>query len=302
MDLKTEFERYGFEKICDHIYQDPEKNVPKVMKFVDTMSHGTFSKYRQLVWKAIEDPHSTYHGYINHIIKDVDPEIAKHIAANIVVNAGFNGTKVRDELKRKYYYPVPWMMRIKYEDLLTAETYISDGEKFAIYLYCIEDIETNEDLEAFKQLTKSHPDSVFMLFTDGHLLSPELMRHVIRHRNIIFVLTDDDEQSIAFLKQYKAAFGIKCDHHSDALFNHYVEEGVYFIWVRSDSKEFFEFLKHYRLTKSLFIIDEKYDIDLLDDPHDDIETLIKNGRVDFMRKRGLENVESTSDEAESALS
>lgn len=287
MDLKTEFERYGFEKVCDHIYQDPEKNLPIVMHFVDTMSHGTFSKYRQLAWDAIEDPHSTYHEYINHIIKDIDPEIAKHIAANIVVNAGFNGTKVRDELKRTYYYPVPWMMRIKHQDLLTTETYVSDGEKFAIYIYCIEGIETNQDLEDFKCLTKNHPDSVFLLFTDGHILTANFMSHVIRSRNILFVLTSDDQERIAFLKQYKAAFGIKCDHHRDELFNHYIEEGVYFVWVRSDSKASFEFLKHYRLRKSLFIIDEKYDIDLLDDPHDDIETLIKNGRVDFMRKREL---------------
>ncbi len=38
MDLKREFEKYGFEKILDYIYRNPHKNLPLIMDFIDYMN------------------------------------------------------------------------------------------------------------------------------------------------------------------------------------------------------------------------------------------------------------------------
>lgn len=284
MNLKREFEKYGFEKILDYIYRDPHKNMPLVMDFIDDMSQGTFPEHRKLARQAIEDESAPYHYYIHHILNDVDAELAKHIMANITVNAGIIGSQDRNKLKRKYYYPVPWVMSLLFSDLKTMDDLISQGEKFSIYIYLIEDVPLSKQDDLIT-LIKKHHQSVFLLFTDGQLIDETLISATLKSRNLIFTLTSPETACLSLLKEKRLLYGIDVHSFTKDLLDEYRTLGVYFIWYHSPSKEHFEMLAAYRVHEPLFIIDEDFDIDLLENPHGDISTYIKNGRIEYMRKR-----------------
>lgn len=284
MDLKREFEKYGFEKILDYIYRNPHKNLPLIMDFIDYMSQGTFPEHRKLARQAIEKEDDPYHYYIDHIIKDVDPELAKHLMANLTVNAGINGSQKRNLLKRQYHYPVPWVMSLLYSDLETMDDLVRQGEALAIYIYLIEDLPLAHQ-EDFITLTHNHPQSVFLLFTDGQLVNEQMIKSTLRTRNIIYTLTKPNIEKMAFLKERRMLYGMDVPSFTKDLLDEYRTMGIYFLWYHSPSLEHFRLLSKYRINEPLFIIDEDFDIDLLENPHGNIQTYIENGRIEYMKKR-----------------
>lgn len=282
MNLKEEFNRYGFEKILDYVYRNPDKNLPLVMDLIDEMSKGTFPRYRQMARRAISVHDAPYHQYIRHVLHDVDSECLKHSLSNIIVNAGINGSQKRNELKRKYFYPIPWVMRLSFDE--HADTYMTQGEKDYIYIYLLENIH-KDNVDDFVETVKKHPQSVFVVFTDGEIIDDHFISNILSTRNIILLLNHHDRALMDYLFEKKMYFGIRDDHITREKADQYIREGVYFVWTKAADYDEFISLRSYRVNSSIFIIDEAHDIDLLEYPDQDIDTLIKNGRAKYLREK-----------------
>ncbi len=56
----------------------------------------------------IEDPADPYHGYLMHMIKDVDREVLTALAVNFFINANLTGWPRQKELRKKYNCNIPW--------------------------------------------------------------------------------------------------------------------------------------------------------------------------------------------------
>ena len=85
MSVSTTIARLGLTKAFDHLYKDPENNLPQLMDWADKFAKGQFQGQRAAIRKAIEDPENAYYPYVRHIIRDVDPEVMKTAAVNFFV-------------------------------------------------------------------------------------------------------------------------------------------------------------------------------------------------------------------------
>ena len=108
MNVSSTIARFGLTKAFDHLYKDPENNLPQLMDWADRFAKGRFPGQRAAIRTAIEDPANAYYPYVRHIIRDVDPEVVKTFAVNFFINANLISGPIQDEMRAKYNCNIPW--------------------------------------------------------------------------------------------------------------------------------------------------------------------------------------------------
>ena len=73
MSVSTTVTKYGIEQAIKFMYKDPEKNLPKLMDWADTLCKGRFPGQRAAIRRAIEDPTYPYLSLI-HISLALTPK------------------------------------------------------------------------------------------------------------------------------------------------------------------------------------------------------------------------------------
>ena len=276
MEIAETFKRYGFEKVLDLAYQNPEKYLPSIIHFVDSISEERFASSRALVRKAIEEKEHPYHIYVRHLFHDLDPEIAKKLVTNIMIYAGLFGSKTRNEMKETYGIKEwPWVIGMsEHYCLEEMDDVISQGEELGIFIYLIEEPLTEDVLDL---LTK-YPHSTFVFFTDGENLNSTRMSKIMRLRNIIITLTKEKEETIALLKKKRVYFGLSSKIIDEDWFEEKMYEGYYYLWYQTKSHKEFTLLESYRQKRPLLMVDESQDMYILENPHGQVLEDIKNKR------------------------
>jgi hypothetical protein len=276
MEIAETFKRYGIEKVLDLAYQDPEKYLPYIMHFVDSISEDRFSSQRALVRKAIEEKDHPYHIYVRHLFHDLDPEIAKKLVTNIMIYAGIFGSKTRNEMKETYGRKRwPWVIGMSEDyDLEEMDDMITQGEEVGIFIYLIEEPLTEEVLDMLKE----HTHSTFVFFTDGDHLDSNRMSKIMKLRNIMITLTKEKEETMALLKKKCVYFGLSSKTIDENWFEDKMNEGYYYLWYKTKSPDEFALLKTYRQKRPLLMVDESKDMYILENPHGSVLENIKNDR------------------------
>lgn len=101
----------GISTAYNYLEKDPEKNLPKIMDWVDKFAGSgpnSFEGQRAVVRSVIEDPESNWYQMIMHLLKDTDKEVVKTIFTNFVMNAVLVGWKTQEEYREKYNCNIPW--------------------------------------------------------------------------------------------------------------------------------------------------------------------------------------------------
>ena len=72
----------------DYIGNDPEKNLPKLMAWVDKIdAKDAYKKQRDFVRSIINNPDSNWYKYIISLWNDIDPEVRKVMFTNFFINS-----------------------------------------------------------------------------------------------------------------------------------------------------------------------------------------------------------------------
>ncbi|HPR91057.1 MAG TPA: radical SAM protein, partial [Synergistaceae bacterium] len=75
MQVPNSLKKIGIEQAVNYLVKNPEKNVPKLMDWVDRHSGENFEKQRQAVRNAIDDPENCYHQMMFNALSDLDKEV-----------------------------------------------------------------------------------------------------------------------------------------------------------------------------------------------------------------------------------
>ena len=103
--------RFGLSMAYDYIEKNPEKNIARLMEWVDRFAGegpDTFPQQRAAVRNVINDPSSNWYQLIMRIFRDTDNDVLKTFFTNFVLNANLIGWKVQEENRKKYNCNVPW--------------------------------------------------------------------------------------------------------------------------------------------------------------------------------------------------
>ena len=204
MSVSTTIARLGLTKAFDHLYKDPENNLPQLMDWADKFAKGQFQGQRAAIRKAIEDPENAYYPYVRHIIRDVDPEVMKTAAVNFFINANLVAGPIQEELRAKYNCNIPWAilldptsacnlhcvgcwaadygnkLNLTFEEL---DDIVSQGKEMGVYFYLCSGGEPLVRKKDIIRLCEKHNDCMFTAFTNGTLIDEEFADEMLRVKN-----------------------------------------------------------------------------------------------------------------------
>lgn len=204
MAVSATIAKFGLTKAFDHLYKDPENNLPQLMDWADKFAGDQFPGQRKAIRAAIEDPQNPYYPYVRHIIRDVDPEVMKTVAVNFFINGNLVGWKKEEELREKYNCNIPWAilldltsacnlhcvgcwaadygnrLNLSYEEL---DDIITQGKEMGVYFYLFAGGEPLMRKKDIIRLCEKHDDCMFTAFTNGTLIDEAFADEMLRVKN-----------------------------------------------------------------------------------------------------------------------
>lgn len=192
-----------------YINKDPEKNVPKLMAYVDKLAGdgpNSFPVQRAYIRDAVNNPDSNWYKMIMRIFHEVDIDIIKKVFSNFFVNANLMGWQKQDALRKKYNCNIPWAilmdptsacnkhctgcwaaeygnkLNLTYDELSNI---IDQGKELGIYMYIYTGGEPLVRKKDLIKLCEKHNDCIFLSFTNGSLIDEEFANEMLRVKNFI---------------------------------------------------------------------------------------------------------------------
>ena len=108
MNFKTELQKLGLEEAIHYVYQDPLKNLNRILAWADSFDDSHYAGARRAIHEVLDQPNHPYRQYIKNILANVDEKVAKRILVNFFINADLIGWKKQQRYRDKYGCNVPW--------------------------------------------------------------------------------------------------------------------------------------------------------------------------------------------------
>ncbi|NJP41586.1 radical SAM protein [Oscillospiraceae bacterium HV4-5-C5C] len=248
MKISSSVAEFGVRRVIDSITDNPEKNIPRLMTWVDRLSNGEFETQRAVVRKAVYDKDNPYHDFIYKTACSIDKETLKTFVVNFIVHANLEGWEKQQYYRDTYNCNVPWAILLdptsacnlhctgcwaaEYGNKLNLtfdeiDDIINQGKALGVYFYIYtggEPLVRKKDLIA---LCEKHPDCEFLSFTNGTLIDEAFVADMLRVKNFIpaisiegFEEATDNRRgqgtygkathAMSLLKQKHLPFGISC--------------------------------------------------------------------------------------------
>lgn len=213
MNLSNRAVRLGLTTAFRFIGKDPDKNLPKLMRWVDRFAgegSGSFISQRQAFRNVIDDPNNSMHKLLWSLWEDIDEKVLKTIFQNFLVNANFVGWPRQEELRRRYNCNIPWTILLdptsacnlhcigcwaaEYGNKLNLsfdeiDSILTQGKELGVYFYIYtggEPLVRKQDLIA---IARKHHDCAFMAFTNGTLIDEEFANDLLSVKNFVPVIS-----------------------------------------------------------------------------------------------------------------
>lgn len=249
--LKDAARSAAVEQVLHYLEKDPEANIPKIMKLIDTVTpKDWYAKQRAAFRKAIADKDNWYQLIMK--VYDLDPGVRQAFFRNFILNASLQGSARQEEVSAKENCNVPWAilldptsacnmhctgcwaaeygnrLNLTFEEL---DSIVTQGKELGTYMYIFtggEPLVRKQDILA---LCEKHSDCEFLSFTNGTLIDEDFCQQMLRVKNFVpaislegFEEANDSrrgegcyakvQQAMALLKAHKLPFGISACYTS----------------------------------------------------------------------------------------
>ena len=249
--LKNAAMAAGLEQVLHYLEKDPETNIPKIMKLIDTVTpKDWYAKQRAGFRQAIEEKNNWYQLIMK--VYELDPGVRQAFFRNFILNASLLGSARQDEVSRRENCNVPWAilldptsacnmhctgcwaaeygnrLNLTFEEL---DSIVTQGKELGTYMYIFtggEPLVRKKDVIA---LCEKHSDCEFLSFTNGTLIDEDFCREMLRVKNFVpaFSLEGFEEandsrrgqgayekvqKAMQLLKAHKLPFGISACYTS----------------------------------------------------------------------------------------
>lgn len=241
----------GMEQVLHYLEKDPETNIPKIMKLIDTVTpKDWYAKQRAAFRKAIDEKSNWYQLIMK--VYELDPGVRQAFFRNFILNASLQGSARQDEVSTRENCNVPWAilldptsacnmhctgcwaaeygnrLNLTFEEL---DSIVTQGKELGTYMYIFtggEPLVRKKDVIA---LCEKHSDCEFLSFTNGTLIDEEFCREMLRVKNFVpafslegFESANDSrrgegayqkvQKAMKLLKDHKLPFGISACYTS----------------------------------------------------------------------------------------
>jgi len=253
MTAKEKISGFVLNQAMNYISGDPEKNLPKLLAWVDGIGWGEgFATHKKVLHDVLENPENNWYQYVMGLWKDIDNDVLKTTFRNFWLNASLFGGPKLDANAEKYGCNIPWAILLdptsacnlkctgcwaaEYGNSLnmsyeTLDGIIRQGKELGTYFYLYSGGEPLVRKTDIIRLCRTHPDCQFAAFTNGTLINEAFADEMLRVKNFIPAISvegfesDTDfrrgegtfnkvEKAMALLKSKRLPFGISCCYTS----------------------------------------------------------------------------------------
>lgn len=193
------------------VTKDREASFLKIVDIAETFYGNAISKEKyDAVRAAIRDPENRWVKFINKIIDETNPHVAKMAVMNLGYEAFFRGTKMIRKNREKYHCNIPWLIlfdptsacnmhcagcwagtygnknNLSFEDM---DKIITQGKELGVYLYMLTGGEPLVRKKDILMLAEKHNDVELSIYTNSTLIDEAFCEEVARLGNITFQLS-----------------------------------------------------------------------------------------------------------------
>ncbi len=207
--ISNSIKKFGIRQAYSYIEKDPEKNLMKIMDWVDKFAGegpDSFPVQRAAVRNILGNPDSNWYQLILRIIRDTDPEVMKSFFTNFFLNASLVGWKTEEKYRKEYGCNIPWAILLdptsacnlhctgcwaaEYGNRLNLtfdeiDSIITQGKELGVYFYIYtggEPLVRKKDLMA---LCRKHSDCIFLSFTNATLIDEDFAKELLEVKNFV---------------------------------------------------------------------------------------------------------------------
>ena len=202
---------FTIDKVLKHVNKDREKSYLEMVDLAEKFWGDSFTKENyDGVRNAIKDPDNRWIRYINRVLDETNPNVAKTAILNLGYEAFFRGTKMIRENREKYNCNIPWLIlfdptsacnmhcvgcwsgtygrkyNLTFEDM---DKIVTQGKELGVYLYMMTGGEPMVRKKDILRLAEKHYDAEFALYTNSTLIDEEFCQEAVRLGNLAFLVS-----------------------------------------------------------------------------------------------------------------
>lgn len=204
--MKKQIIDKGISLTLSQIRNNPEKTLPRIMSFMDLISHGNFTVQRDAFRNAIVNEDASTHKMLMRVIQEVDPEVLDTVITNFLINANMEGWPIQNRLKEEMGCNIPWAilldptsacnlhckgcwaadygnrLNLSYDEI---DDIINQGKELGIFIYIYTGGEPLVRKKDVIKLCEKHDDCIFLCFTNATLIDEDFCNDMLRVKNFI---------------------------------------------------------------------------------------------------------------------
>ncbi|MBD5084817.1 MAG: radical SAM protein [Clostridiales bacterium] len=201
--------KLGLKTAYGYIEKDPERNLPKLMEWVDKLAGdgpNNFREQRDAFRAVINDPDNNMYQLMMNIFREVDNDVLKTTFENFFLNVNFIGWPIQEKMRAKYNCNIPWAILLdptsacnlhctgcwaaEYGNRLNLsldeiDSIIRQGKELGVYMYIYTGGEPMVRSADLITLCERHSDCQFLAFTNATLIDEKLADDMLRVKNLI---------------------------------------------------------------------------------------------------------------------
>ena len=213
--LKDAAERQAFSLAIDatlkSLNKDREKGLLNIVNLAQKFMGSNFrSEAYEGAKKMIQNPDSKWMRYVNRLLDETDPHVAKMTALNLGYQAAFAGTKKIRKMREIENCNIPWLilmdptsacnlhctgcwaaeyghkLNLTFDEL---DNIVTQGKELGVYFYMMTGGEPLVRKADILKLAEKHNDVQFAIYTNSTLIDEPFCKEVVRLGNIAFMLS-----------------------------------------------------------------------------------------------------------------
>ena len=254
--MKENLQSFAAKQILHYLDEDPEKSLPKLLEWADKFDKdNTLPSQRRVFHNILENPDNNWYKLIMSLWSDIDPAVRMTFFENFIVNTSLIGYGRQEKAAAEHNCNIPWAILMdptsacnlhctgcwaaEYGNKLnmsfeTMDNIIRQGKELGTYMYIFSGGEPMVRKDDIIRLCETHPDCMFLAFTNGTLIDGKFAEEMLRVKNFVpaisvegFEEATDSRRgagtyqavmgAMQVLKEHKLPFGISCCYTSQNL-------------------------------------------------------------------------------------
>lgn len=211
-----------------YVNKDREKGLQKLVDLTEKYMGNMFDKeIYETTRTLIQNPDTKWMRYVNRLMDEIDPHVARMTALNLGYEAAFHGTKTIREKREQHDCNIPWLilmdptsacnlhctgcwaaeygnqLNLTFEEL---DSIVTQGKELGIYFYMLTGGEPLVRKQDVIRLCEKHYDCAFHAYTNGTLVDQAFCQEMKRVGNLSLSISLEGFESVNDLRRGTGVF------------------------------------------------------------------------------------------------